>query len=344
MKIPIKNLYYLLCFAWRYVPEEMVADISAIPVSSDVLDLCAYLLVTGTDYLLRRGLDQSYLLREEQTTRLRGRIRITATVRGRSWGTPQAICEFDDLSPNVLHNQILRTTIGSLMRAPIVDAELAEGLRTTYAKLSGIDSIQISDAAFRRVQLHRNNSYYGFLLSICRLVHSLSLPDPAEGGGHRFRDLVSDEKAMERVFEEFLRNFYTLKKQEFHHVGSVHLTWNAEAADATNLDLLPAMRTDISLRSTTRSIIIDAKYYKDALQEYYGARKAHSGNLYQLLAYLRAESSTSGDVRPEGILLYPVGDSTIDAAFTIDGFSIRLYTLNLAQDWQDIERDLLTLF
>ena len=133
------------------------------------------------------------------------------------------------------------------------------------------------------MQLHRNNSYYGFLLSICRLVHSLSMPDPAEGGGRRFRDLVSDEKVMERVFEEFIRNFYTLKKQEFHHVGSVHLKWNAVAADAANLDLLPAMRTDLSLRSTTRSIIIDAKYYKDAIQQYYGTKKAHSGNLYQLL-------------------------------------------------------------
>ncbi len=36
---------------------------------------------------------------------------------------------------------------------------------------------------------------------------------------------------------------------------------------------------------------MDAKYYKDALLEHYGTKRAHSGNLYQLLAYLRAEAA-----------------------------------------------------
>jgi 5-methylcytosine-specific restriction enzyme subunit McrC len=42
-------------------------------------------------------------------------------------------------------------------------------------------------------------------------------------------------------------------------------------------------------------------------------------------------------------LIYPVGDSTVDAAYEIDGFPIRIYTLNLAQDWAFIEADLLKL-
>ena len=342
MKIPIQNLYYLLCFAWRYAPEELAFNVDSIPASSDVLALCAYVLVNGTDRLLRRGLDQGYLLQEEQTARLRGRIDITQTVKRPSHASPKAVCQFDDLSPNILHNQIIRTSVETLMRGKSVSIELKERLRNTSSKLSGVDTIRITDALFGRVQLHRNNRYYAFLLFVCRLVHSLKLPDHG-AGDNRFNDLLSDEKVMERVFEEFLRNFYRLKQRQFSEVGSVHLKWNAEAADAIQLDLLPTMKTDITLRSDSKTIVIDAKYYKDALQEHYGTKKAHSGNLYQLLAYLRAEAAAQVGRPPEGILIYPVGDSSVDASFVIDGYPVRMFTLNLNQNWPLIERDLLGL-
>jgi 5-methylcytosine-specific restriction enzyme subunit McrC len=177
---------------------------------------------------------------------------------------------------------------------------------------------------------------------VCRLVHSLKLPTPI-AGQERFRDLLSDEKIMERVFEEFLRNFYRLKQQEFARVDSGHLKWAAEPVGQSDLNLLPEMRTDVTLRNAQRTIIMDAKYYKDALLEHYGTKRAHSGNLYQLLAYLRAEAASVKDVKPEGILIYPVGDSEVDQTYVIDGYRVRLYTLNLNQNWQKIEEDLLDL-
>jgi 5-methylcytosine-specific restriction enzyme subunit McrC len=295
------------------------------------------------DRLLRRGLDQGYLLHEEKTPRLRGRIHITRTVRHRTWSRPEAICQFDELSPNVLHNQIIRSTAEVLIRTPNIDADLKDKLRNTYRNLSGIDRVQVTDALFRRIQLHRNNRYYAFLLFICELVHSLKLADPEKSGGNRFNELLSDEKQMERVFEHFLRNFYRVKQSVFPDVGSAHLNWNIEPTSRGDLALLPEMRTDITLRNVTRTVIVDAKYYKDALQEFYGARKAHAANLYQLLAYLRAESAAAKHVQPEGILIYPVGNSQIDESYVIDGYSVRLYTLNLNQPWKEIEADLLRL-
>jgi 5-methylcytosine-specific restriction enzyme subunit McrC len=148
---------------------------------------------------------------------------------------------------------------------------------------------------------------------------------------------------MEKVFEEFLRNFYKLKQHQFAQVGSVNLSWRAESVGKGDLGLLPEMKTDVTLRSNTRTIIIDAKYYKDALQEHYGKKRAHSGNLYQLLAYLRAEESAGQGAKPEGILIYPAGMSEIDESYIIDGYPVRLYTLNLNQHWQGIEHDLLGL-
>lgn len=342
MKIPIQNLYYLLCFAWKRVPQELAFDVGSIPASSDVLELCAYLLIAGTDLLLRRGLDRGYLLHEEKTVRVRGRIDIPQTFKAGMSASPQLVCQFDELSPNVLHNQILRASIETLLRADRVNSELKKGLRLACGKLSGIDRIEITSSLFNQVQLHRNNGYYSFLLFVCQLVHSLKLPDHGAGHG-KFNDLLSDEKVMEKVFEEFLRNFYRLKQREFYSVGSTQLKWNATAEQVEHLGLLPVMKTDITMKSGSRIVIIDAKYYKSALQEHHGVMKAVSGNLYQLTAYLRTEGSSQQIIRPEGILIYPVGENVIDASFTIEGFPVRLYTLNLSQDWQHIERDLLGL-
>jgi 5-methylcytosine-specific restriction enzyme subunit McrC len=231
------------------------------------------------------------------------------------------------------------------MRAPNIDAGLRDELRSTYGNLSGIDIVKVTDALFRRVQLHRNNRYYGFLLFVCRLVHSLKLPVSGETGGNRFSDLLSDEKKMEKVFESFLRNFYRAKQSEFNEVGSIHLQWNVDPTGGGDLTLLPEMRTDVTLRNAARTVVVDAKYYKDALKEYYGSKKAHAENLYQLLAYLRAESASVNPTRPrpDGILIYPVGDSKVDESYVIDGYLVRLFTLDLNQPWREIERDLLRL-
>jgi len=52
------------------------------------------------------------------------------------------------------------------------------------------------------------------------------------------------------------------------------------------MDYLPTMNTDISLDSPERKIIMDAKYYREVFQSNYGSDSIHSGNLYQLYAYV----------------------------------------------------------
>ena len=343
MKVPVENVYYLLCFAWKYVPQELAFGVESIPASADILDLCSHVLVSGMNQLLRRGLDRGYSLHVEETSLLKGRIDFTATIHRKRHATARAVCQFDDLHANILHNQIIRSCIGALMRTSRVSPELRDELTAAFSKLSGVDVIQVSLGDFRRVQLHRNNRYYAFLLFICRLVYLLRLPEHEQRGGNQFNDLLSDEAVMANVFEEFLRNFYAQKQRQFEDVGVSYLKWNATARTEDDLKLLPRMKTDITMRNADRTLIIDAKYYKSALQEYQGAMKAHSGNLYQLLAYLRAESFRNSAVTPEGILIYPVAENPIRASLTIEGYPITLFTLNLNQHWGRIEDDLLCL-
>lgn len=341
MKVPIQNLYYLFCYAWRYIPEDLALDVGEMQ-SPDVLNLCAHVLTEGIDRLLRRGIDRGYVGLIEETPRVRGRINITGTITGLTWLRSRAVCQFDDLTPDVAHNRVLRTTVQLLSNAQI-DFGLRDRLREIDRRMSGISTIPVSSSLFRRIQLHRNNSFYAFLLRVCELVHLSLLPDRSGEGPSWFRDVLSDEDYMADVFEEFIRNFYILKQSQF-TVGRTQPKWSATAAEPTALRFLPTMTTDVTLLSATRTIIIDAKYYKEALQTYYGSRTVHSSNLYQLLAYLRGSNQrVAAGQSVEGVLLYPVGEQCVDLSYTIDGYPVRIYTLNLAQPWYRIESDLLNL-
>lgn len=87
---------------------------------------------------------------------------------------------------------------------------------------------------------------------------------------------------MSKVFEAFLRNFLRAHFPEY-RVRAEQLDWDVTDAAEGDLALLPRMLTDITLRDADRTIIVDAKFYKDALRDGPYGRRLHSQHLYQLV-------------------------------------------------------------
>ena len=58
--IPIKNIYYLLSYAWNRLEESELVDVSA-EDESDLLNLLGRVLLNGTKTLLKRGIDRQYI-------------------------------------------------------------------------------------------------------------------------------------------------------------------------------------------------------------------------------------------------------------------------------------------
>lgn len=342
MKVPIENIYYLFCYAWDCLPESRCINVSGVPMP-DTLNLFAHVIKTGTEHLLRRGLDRGYVAEKQRISKIRGRIDFGASISALATKRLRLTCDFDEFVPDVLHNQILRTTIRKLSRASGVDHTLRIELRKLDRVLTGIELIPLEASAFRRVQVHRNNAFYGFLMRVCELLHSASLPDRGEDGRYAFREVLDDEPYMSVVFEKFVRRFYRIEQTEFPSVGSERFDWDALSESAKDMDFLPSMNTDATLRSDSKLIVIDAKYYKDALQTYREKRTVHSGNLYQLMAYLRSAQKRWPGQLCEGILLYPVAASRVDLRYTIDGYPVRIWTLDLARPWPEVRKGLLNL-
>ncbi len=344
-KIPIQNIYYLLCYAWNKLEERNVVDVSGIE-STSVLDLFAKVLIGGLRHLFKRGIDRGYVTYAEDTKCLRGKICFAPTIKRNLLMKAQVFCEYDELNHNVLHNQIIKASLGSLIRVEGLNIELKDELIGLYRKLQEIDDIQLSSAIFSRVQLHRNNGFYDFLLKICELIYDnlLITEDP---GKSKFRDFLQDETKMAYLFEEFVRNFYKIELASKYHgykvKGSEYIFWDVKEADGDGENFLPVMKTDISIRTPSAYIIIDTKYSKETLQSYH-KKTVKSKDLYQLFAYLKNIEKRGGEfINCEGILLYPTVDQDLDLKYEIQGHKISVRTIDLSKDWRKIHNDLMLI-
>lgn len=340
-KIPIRNVYWLLCYAWDQLQEGELVDISNIDIS-ELADLFALVLLSGSHHLLRRGLEQDYQLREESLAAIRGRINVTVTARKMLAHQGRAHCEFDELTVNTLANQIIKSTVRHLYRNPTLSDTIRQQMAGLYRKLGGIDDIPLTRFAFRKVQLHSNNRVYRFLLNVCEFVQASWMADEATGE-YRFRDFLRDEAKMARLFERFVFNFYKNHRPDL-AISREHISWDAKAVQEDALIHLPRMETDISVRSEHTTLIIDTKYYREAMQQRGETEKIKSANLYQIFAYLKnMEAREGSDSRSEGMLLYPQVNESLRLEYQIAGHRVRICTLDLAQEWPEIRAELLDL-
>lgn len=341
MKIPIANVYYLLSYAWKRVDESRVVDVAELDRLEHLHDLFGKVLAEGAFHLVRNGLDRGYLEQTEDLAGVRGKIAVGEMAKRALRARGRAACVFTELSHDVAHNRILRSTLANLLRVPELAKEVRAEVGLAFRKMEGVSVVRLDRGAFGRVQLDRNRRTYRFLLSICELVHESLLIDPRTGSA-RFRDFRDDDRWMWRVFEDFVTEFYRRELTGFKVGGQTKLDWHeASAPNLDDLRYVPVMRPDVLLESGERRIVLDAKYYQEAFGSYRGSRRLRSGNLYQLLSYLRnLQASKPEGPRHEGILLYPVVDDPFAVDVRLEGFRVQARAVDLGQEWGRIRDEM----
>ena len=108
-------------------------------------------------------------------------------------------------------------------------------------------------------------------------------------------------------------------------------------------DLLPKMKTDITLTCGDRTLIIDAKYYESNLREQFGKVSIPTGNLYQIFTYVKIKENELAEVPHEkvaGMLLYVQTEEggKFNNEYQIMGNRICVRILDLSGDFQSIRK------
>jgi 5-methylcytosine-specific restriction enzyme subunit McrC len=343
LSIPIQNIYYLLCYAWDKLEEGKKVEVSASEYS-DSINLFSRVLVNACRRLFKQGLDRYYNEILNEYNGIKGKIKFKESITKNLFKHGKSICEFDEFEANILQNQLLKATLLRLTKIESVEKDLKIEIWDCYWKLSNVSDISIRVPLFSNVRIHRNNSFYDFILRICKLIIENTVLDKQKGT-YYFLEFMGSEKEMANLFEAFIRNFYK-KEQDLFKVYREDINWAAHPIDNSSIALLPKMQTDISLESKDRKIIIETKYYVNALSTRFESEKFISANLYQLYSYLRnIEYKEDNLLNPscEGILLYPTVNYTLNENFLFGSHVLKIKTIDLNNNWNIIERNLLNI-
>lgn len=347
--IPIQNLYYLLCYAWG-LPEQrdwVSVDAHSCPA---VVDLLSRLLTKGAEVLLKRGIAKEYCTHEEEIAGIKGKLELAQTLKQNRYREGKTICTLDELTGDILLNQIVYTSMYRLLSDKELDKDVRSDLRRTFLRFPKVAIISLGRSTFKDVRLNRNNRFYRLILNVCELLYERLLPEQDRPGEYKFMDFTRDENKMNAIFESFLLNFYRQEcAQEYPIVKRSIIHFQLTALEEEDEDLLPEMITDVTLDNPDagKRIILDAKYYKEMLtSRFETAKKLRRDHISQITSYVNNQEDKAFPytLSTKGIMVYPktgIQEETFN--FAKDAHKYRFCTVDLAQDWHLIHQRLLTI-
>lgn len=331
--IRVRNLFHMLAYAFSALTEQGYRAV-AIEDFDNAVELCAAILERGVSLQLKRGLGQEYVNRSEARSSLRGKIEVTESVKSQAVWRRQLVCSYDEFSVDTTMNRVIKATVALLVRSDISRArkKSLKKLMVFFADVRDIDLHRVD----WNMRFERNNRTYRMLMAVCWLV-AKGLLQTQSDGSVRMMDFF-DEQRMSRLYEKFILEYYRREYPRLRASASF-VEW---ALDDGMMDGLPAMRSDITLSARGRVLIIDAKYYAATMQRNFDKRSVHSGNLYQIFAYVKNKQAAlerAGEsVEVSGMLLYAATDEEVqpDVTYRMSGNQIGVRTLDLDRPFEEI--------
>lgn len=334
--IQIRNIYYMLAYAFQQLRQNNYEDIAG-EKFEDIHDLFAEILIRGISFQLKQGLHKEYIAVHESLSTLRGKLDINGTAKNLMMHKQLLDCDYDILSENNLFNQIIKTTVLLLNKRNNVKPARKSALKKLMLFFSDVDVIDVSNIKWNMLRFDRNSKTYQLLLYLCYFLLDGMLLTTEDG---KIKKNSFSDEHMCKLYEKFVLEFYRRHYPELNAQAS-QVEWNVNKSVPSS-SMLPIMQTDIMLQYKERTLIIDTKYYTHSLQTQFNKSSIHSGNMYQIFAYvMNYDKCHTGKV--DGMLLYAKTDEEItpdgEQRFA-DGNTIYFRTLDLNLDFENIKKQL----
>lgn len=333
--ILIKNIYYMLSYAFTSLTRKEYESLAS-EEFDNIHNLFAAILAKGIGRQLKQGLYREYQSRTAELSALRGKVDIKGSMNNLIMRKRRLSCEFDELSENNIYNQILKTTAYLLIKQPDVARKYKDTLKKEMLLFSDVDTLDLKSVKWNSLRFHRNLISYRMLISICQLITQGMLLSEGQGS-YKMASFI-DDREMSHLYEKFILEYYRKEHPDIKASAS-YIPWALDDGVGT---LLPAMHSDITLRSKNHVLIIDAKYYSHTMQGWFGSESIHSGNLYQIFTYVKNTQTCNPDKTVSGMLLYARTDETLqpDNSYQMSGNRISVKTLDLNRDFKEIAKQL----
>lgn len=332
--IVIKNIYYMLTYAFSVLRQTNYKEISAEDFDH-IYDLLSKILYKAVVQQIKQGLYREYVCHNEDLLAIKGKINVTQTIKYRMSRKQKMNCEFDDLTVNNSYNQIIKSTILFLIQSDEVSKEQKLQFKSVLRYLQDVDQIQFKSINWSKLNYNKSNQSYKVIINICYFIIKSQLLSNEEG---RKKVIGFTDDCLHRLYEKFILEYYRVHYPSL-KPNSSKIAWDID--DERNLEFMPEMITDIHLTDGNKTLIIDAKFYGKSMQEKYGRKKFHSNNIYQIMAYVTHED-VEFKHNVKGMLLYAKTNESIvpDKKIIDRGYEYEFTTLDLNTDFHSISTKL----
>lgn len=336
--IPIKNIYYLILYAFGAVKNKEVIKTKGLETSTSFNDALIKIFVNEVEKIIRSGIYHDYVQVEEETIFIKGKINVKQSLAN---PTQRTYCSFDDFNHHHICNKIIKYTLNRLLFENTLEDSVKKKIRRNYFYFESVPLEEFSENDIKSIHLNRLNSHYKIALKFALFINHELIPKNMKGN-FDFIHIFENDETMSKIYEQFLYNYYDVNLDESYHVKSgSRFEWELYKSDDGQSNL-PIMETDIEIRRNNTIIVMDAKFYRDAFTSRFEAEKFRSSHLYQMNAYLNYYEDKYDQVR--GVLVYPSNGYSFYERYKRDNsYGIEFATIDLSKDWNIIEADLMRL-
>lgn len=254
-----------------------------------LLDIYITMFLDELAKLIRRGIKSDYIKKEENSTFLKGRLKIAEHLRNNVINKERFYVEFDEYQQNRIENRIIRTTLEFLYKKAH-QGQHKKRIREFLFVFDNIKPLNEVKSVFSKVVIDRQMKDYEIVLIWCRLFLNNESFTAFRGNTVAFALLFN----MNRVFEDYvahcLRRDFPNKEIQIQVRGEYLLTYPKDEF---------LLKPDLQIGET---IIADTKW------KMLSSEKPHFGisqaDIYQMFAYGKKYEGTKHIV-----LLYPMSDT-----------------------------------
>jgi 5-methylcytosine-specific restriction enzyme subunit McrC len=286
-KIGIAPLLFLLSYqldpkAWREPRAEMARD-------ANLAEAIVPLFARAAQEALRPGLLHGYRPEEDTLMTIRGRVRMAEQMRART-GLPMPVeVRYDEFTPDILENRLLRTAIDVLGRLRLRNQDSRLTLGRLYLQLKGVGNLSLDGRTVPEPAWTRLNERYRPAVSLARLIVTTSGLEAQAHGEDASAFVVDMNAVFERFIRVALREQLRLSATTFPAGAHGHRLW-------LDTDRLVPLEPDLSWWVQGRGLFVgDCKYKRTT-------DSVPNADVYQMLAYLTALNL------PEGLLIYAASE------------------------------------
>lgn len=327
--VVIRNIYIMMAYAFRALE---LRELSRLAEESfdNFSSLLAAILSIGIANQRKRGLERDYVTLSDELTQPKGSINVRETILLKRRGRLKASCEYDEYAFDTVMNRVLKTCALSLVGNPEVRDDLRALLKRQVMEMSEVGTISdIRRFDWTKLQYHRNNRGYLFLMNACYMCTHRLIPSSEQGDIEQ--GVFVDAQRLHALYEKFILEYYRREHPEIRASAKVL----PSPPDAPSF--LPRLCSDITLESGGKVLIIDAKCYGRIMSVHNGREMMSPANRHQIVDYVVHEAYGSSKV-VSGMLLYALTEkeASIHESWRDIGHRFYLWTLDLGADFSGI--------